>query len=298
MRDERRNYVVVGGFVLLALAGLLAWVLLISGRTGAVDAYTISYENVMGLKSGTEILFEGYPVGLIQGIHPVLDDGRQRFRVDVSVQRGWRIPEDSLARITAPGLLSAFAIDIRGGASQRMLSPGDAIAGEEASNVLDVVAGVNSVLVERIEPWLDEMSAGTLAISSNLEDFTKDLRGTMSRIDGLVNDDNIGRIEGILENLDGASGDISSIAGDLDDTLVIVEKLLTDLDVIVELNRDDLTQTVADARITLETISRYVESVAFNLDTTMRNMSEFSREIRENPALILRGTATDAGAVE
>ena len=79
---------------------------------------------------------------------------------------------------------------------------------------------------------------------------------------------------------------------------MIVENLLTDLDAIVELNRDDLTQTVADARITLETISRYVESVAFNLDTTMRNMSEFSREIRENPALILRGTATDAGAVE
>ena len=59
-----------------------------------------------------------------------------------------------------------------------------------------------------------EMSAGTLAISSNLEHFTSDLRGTMERIDELVNDENVGRVEGILVNLDTASLDIADVAGD------------------------------------------------------------------------------------
>ena len=75
----------------LALAGLLAWVLLISGRTGAVDAYTISYENVMGLKSGTEILFEA----------AVADDRRPRDAI--AAARAWASGEMPMMTARALG---------------------------------------------------------------------------------------------------------------------------------------------------------------------------------------------------
>jgi len=36
-------------------------------------------------------------------------------------------------------------------------------------------------------------------------------------------------------------------------------------------------------------VSRNIDSITYNLEGTSRNMSEFSREIRENPGLLLGG---------
>ena len=95
------------------------------------------------------------------------------------MQRGWRIPADSLATITAPGLLAAYVIDIREGASEQMLEPGAEIPGRGAADVLAAVnslAGeVEHILDERIGPIFDELADGMPRIVANLEVFTKDL---------------------------------------------------------------------------------------------------------------------------
>ena len=63
MRDDQRNYILVGVFVIAMVAGLVLWIAMISGRTGATDAYTIRYDGVLGLAAGTQIYFDGYPIG-------------------------------------------------------------------------------------------------------------------------------------------------------------------------------------------------------------------------------------------
>jgi len=68
MRNDKRNYVMVGSFVIAMLALLIIWIAMVSGRTGATDDYYIIYDNVMGLNTGVEILFEGYRVGHIEDI--------------------------------------------------------------------------------------------------------------------------------------------------------------------------------------------------------------------------------------
>ena len=101
MRDDQRNYAVVGVFVIAVTAGLVAWMAVLAGRTGPTDSYHVHFANVMGLSSGTQVLYQGYPVGMIEDIRPTVREGRPAFRLDLSVQRGWRIPEDSVATITA-----------------------------------------------------------------------------------------------------------------------------------------------------------------------------------------------------
>ena len=295
MKDDQRNYIVVGVFVLAASAILLLWIAKLTGRTGPTDSYFAVYDNVMGLQSGTQILFEGYPIGFIDGIEPIEHDGRQHFRVDVSVRKDWSIPTDSLARITAPGLLSAFAIDIEGGESESNLAPGDRIRGVPAFAVLDMVAQLNDLLSEKIEPWLTEMASGTLSISANLESFTADLGETMKRVDALMDKGNVARIDRILVNLEATSTEASSIITDLGDTRRNIDQLITNVDRAVELNRGDLTQAITDARFTLEALSRYVESIVYNLDVTMRNMNEFSQQVRENPGVLVRGRNAEDG---
>ena len=61
MKNNRLNYVIVGAFVLLVLAGLVASVALLTGRTGATDDYFAIYKNVTGVAFGSRVLFEGFP---------------------------------------------------------------------------------------------------------------------------------------------------------------------------------------------------------------------------------------------
>ena len=92
MIDSRRNYMITGGFVVVMIAILVVWIAILSGGTGSTTAYWIRYQSVMGLSSGTQILFEGYPVGRIEGISPLSHAKGGGFRLDVSVDSGWLIP--------------------------------------------------------------------------------------------------------------------------------------------------------------------------------------------------------------
>ena len=97
MRNDKRNYIVVGVFVIAMLVALILWIALLSGSTGATDDYHIVYDNVMGLKTGAEILYEGFPVGHIEDISPGEREGRSSYRVYVCVKRVWPFPEDCSA---------------------------------------------------------------------------------------------------------------------------------------------------------------------------------------------------------
>ncbi|MBW2694767.1 MAG: MCE family protein, partial [Deltaproteobacteria bacterium] len=77
MKDANRNYVAVGAFVLSMLAAVVLWFAALSGLAVSTDSYFILWDNVMGLKPGTQILFEGYQIGLIENIErsPEADSG-------------------------------------------------------------------------------------------------------------------------------------------------------------------------------------------------------------------------------
>ncbi len=142
MKSTKINYVIVGAFVLLTIAGLIVTTALLTGRTGSADNYHAIYDNVTGVKYGSQVLYEGYPIGQVDDIVPVGQGARMRFRIDFSVQQGWLIPDDSLAKIAAPGLLSAVTISIESGRSATALKPGSEVKSAEAADILAAVTGI------------------------------------------------------------------------------------------------------------------------------------------------------------
>ena len=131
MQDSRINYVVVGAFVTGMIVALVVALSILSGRSGATDTYYTLYDNVTGIKYGTAVLYEGYQIGQVDTIEPTANSGVGAapgtnasakgvlFKVVLKVKRGWRIPEDSVARAAASGILSAMTVDIRGGPGTR-----------------------------------------------------------------------------------------------------------------------------------------------------------------------------------
>jgi phospholipid/cholesterol/gamma-HCH transport system substrate-binding protein len=262
--DDRRNYVMVGSFVLAMGVALVVWLAILTGRTGATDRYHIFYGNVMGLAPGSEVLFEGYPVGLIESIAPAAPGEKQRFRVDVSVRRGWPIPSDSEARISASGLLSAVGIDIQSGSSPALLQPGGEIPGGETPNLLEAVSNVagdiEALLEESVLPLVNSLAEG---------------------------------VPEILNNLAAVTGGLDTTRGELDQLLIQANELLAR-------NQGSLDHSIDDLHHSLEAVARHIDAMSRNLDATSRNLAEFSAQIRRDPSLLLRGRSVepDAGTGE
>jgi len=278
----------------------VVWIAVLAGRTGATDDYHVHFANVMGLSSGTQVLYQGYPVGMIEDIRPMVREGRQVFRLDLSVERGWPIPEDSVATITASGLLSAVVINVEAGASETLLEPGSEISSVEAPDLFAAMSSVAEDMGELIEgslkPMLDALGEGGPEIIADLEAFTAKLNETLAKIDGFLSEENARRIEDTLENLESTSVSFAAVSGELEQTRLRVDELLDSVNGMVEENRRPVGQAVVDLHESLESVSRHIEAIAYHLEVTTRNMNEFSRQIRENPSVIIRGRASGGEA--
>ena len=97
MKRENINYVVVGSFVLIVVACFFVFLYQISGSSGPTDKYFATYKNVTGIKFGTPVSFEGYQIGQVEEIIPIRQDGKTNYRLVLSIQEDWPVPQDSIA---------------------------------------------------------------------------------------------------------------------------------------------------------------------------------------------------------
>ncbi len=300
MRDDRRNYLLVGAFVIAMLAGLLVWLALLSGRTGATDPYYVVFNNVMGLTPGTKVLYEGYPVGRIEEISPADGGGDGRFRVDLRIRRGWRIPRDSAAGVSASTLLSAMMLDIRAGESDEAIEAGGEIPASLSPSLFTVMAEVagefGELAEDSLRPLLDSLSEGTPEIITSLESFTDELNQTLGRVNALIAPLEGARVERILGNVESTSANFATVSGDLVQTQQRLDALLESVDALLDNNREELTHAIVDLHDSLESVTRHIDDISRNLAATTRNMNEFSRQLRQNPGVLIRGRSADEEA--
>lgn len=318
MRTGKFSYFAVGLFVIAMLVALIVAVSLLTGRTGATDDYFTVYRNVTGIKFGTQVLYEGYPVGQVERVTPQPEQGRMRFRVDFTVTEGWRIPDDSIAEVAAPGLLSAITISIRAGKSATPLVPGSQVNGQERSDIFAVVSSVASDFGDlsetSLKPLLANLNRAVLSFADLMEkqapkmtgditSVTGDLAARLPRIlsdaeviasnlQGISSDVKLllqptkgeslnDQIRGILRNVDAATSGFSQLAGELQSTRANADRLLVDLGGVAR----ELNTMVGDNRLDIERTVidlRYVlESVTRHIDAINQNLEGASRNMNE-----------------
>jgi phospholipid/cholesterol/gamma-HCH transport system substrate-binding protein len=296
---DQRNYAVVGAFVLAMVAALIVGIWKLSGGIGPSEHYFVLFDNVMGLKEDTRIYFQGHPVGLIDRISRTRDDeGRLRYRVDVRIERELSLPEDSEAEITAHGLLSSLVIDIRGGSSPTPVEPGGQIRGVEAGMFAKVTAAADrmTALIDDLREPVEAVRKQAPRILENVESLTSDLGGAATQLNSLLQTDNVDSMGRTLANLESSTGSLADASSDLRATRDGIDRLLARLNGLLDEEEGDLARSLAELQYSLETVARHIDAIAQNLEGTTRNMNEFSRQIRENPGVFLRGRETGDGA--
>lgn len=334
MRTSKINYFIVGLFVITMIVALVVAVALLTGRTGATDSYHAYYSNVTGVKFGTQVVYEGYPIGQVVEVTPEAKDGRMRFRVDFDVVQGWRIPDNSIVEIAAPGLLAAVTLAVNAGDSETALNPGAEIPAQERSDMFAAVANVagdfgdlsnnylkpllrnvdNTVL--QIGEFLQAGGEGRMiaadardtmamargvmsdlkdripSIAQKLESILSDVSVTSKRLNEILTPQNQQKILGMIDNLNAATQKFDTV-------LITMNSILKDIDDLVLDSEGDLAITMKESRYVVESISRNIDAMTQNMDGAARNLYEFSRQIRQNPGLLLGGTSPeDKGAVK
>lgn len=305
MNEANRSYIVVGAFVLAMLLVLILWFVVLSGTTASTDRYYILWDNVMGLKDGTQILYEGYPFGLIDDIEKLdgTDPEGKNYRVEILVREGWQIPDSAVAETTAPSFLSALVVNIQAGDSETFLEPGSRVKAKESSDLLavagDALAGVTDTL-EWVKPELQKItnSVSTVLNDENAAKITEMLETLNARVEEILSPANAERIESILTNLDSVAEDTANLTEGLKRTKGQIDTVLKRVDELMAEHSDDLGHSLTDLHASLETVSRHIDAIANNLENATRDFGEFSGQIRENPSVILRGreSADDGGA--
>lgn len=314
MRDNKINYVIVGVFVLAMLSAVLMTVLMLTGRTGAVDTYYMVFNNVAGVNRGTKVQFEGYPIGQVTTIEPTRDGPELRFKVWATVEHGWPIPSDSQAQIAASGLLSAVVVDIKAGKSTAYLPPGGRVPSGEGGNLFAVMSGVANEVTDlsqnALRPLLSninaqvtlvgdilrdsapQMMANLLAVSGDLKDktptITQNVQDFSVNLNKVLSEDNLKSIDASLANVQRTTETFAQMAGDLRGTERRLETVMDQLGEVVASSRGDVAGSLQELRRTLSSVSRSVSVISSDLEGAARNLNEFSREVRRDPGQLLR----------
>ncbi|AXQ29757.1 MCE family protein [Solimonas sp. K1W22B-7] len=296
MINSKWNLAMVGGFVLLGLVSLVLTLAVLAGRTGSTDTYYTVYANVSGLKFGSKVLFEGYPVGQVEEVEPYVQQGQMRFRVRMSVTEGWKIPSDSIARSTASGVLAPQTIEISAGSSPKALEPGATITaggmGGLMSSVASVTGNIDELTEQALLPLLQNLNRQVTLLGTILQEDIRPLAQNSNKVMVAASRD-VPTILGHLERVSARADRLLSpqrvealgrTIDHADQTLLSLRNGSRQL----EQAAPDVLVALRELRLTIESMSRRSEGVAQNLETSTRNLQEFSRQIRRSPGTLLR----------
>ncbi len=326
MKRDNINYLMVGSFVLAMAVALVVLLFAVTGRHGPTDTYYVVYNNVAGLNFGTGVFFEGYRIGQVEAITPQPDAGGMRYKLELGVQAGWKIPSDSVAAVAASGLISAVTIDIHQGKSATSLQPGDILAGQAQTDlfsVLNQAAGdFRTLSQDGLMPVLKNLDTRITAVTDEILKFRHDdlsplvtmlherldkevLGGTISIIkqldesarglQAMFSTANQEHVKDILTHVDGVAVNLNALISRVETSRAEADKLLVALDSLVIDNRDEVSAGVGAAQVSmrelqlaLKTVNEHLGQILANLEGGTRNMNEFARTIRGNPARLLR----------
>ena len=184
--ETRANYILIGVFTLLVIAGgfgFVWWFQRLSG-SGSQVAYEVVYDgSVSGLRPGSAVLFNGIRVGEVSVIRLDTEDPRKVVAL-ISVAGTTPVRTDTKAGLELAGLTGVASVALIGGTPTAALlkpdggKPPRIVAGGGAFT--DVMQGAKQVL-ERIDRLIETNEKKLEQILADISTFTKDLAGKDGR---------------------------------------------------------------------------------------------------------------------
>lgn len=289
MKQDNINYLLVGSFVIAT--GLMFFVLLysITGRIADADQYFTVLDDVTGVNEGSSVIYNGYKIGQISSIEPVYKNDKTRFELSLMVKSGWKISRGSKAMISSKGLLSDAQVSIKEGSVSGVLSPGEYITGTASTNIMMVVKSlgqqINTLSTDLIIPLVKQ-------IKDDMSMFSKNMNSEIPRLTANLNE-LVLKLQKNSEAIDSlfARENTKNITTVLTDAKVMMKNLKSaslSVGEIVEGNKSGVNDSVIQLNAAIVSFNSKLNIIMNQLERGSRNINNFSNQIKNNPAVILK----------
>ena len=310
--DRRREQIFVGLFVLVAVALLLATVFVLSGAfSHSAPSYKAKFPYAGGLEEGSPVRYAGGPkVGRVEALR-IDPDNPALIDVTFSVQRGVPVKTDSHVKIASLSALGDNHLEIVPGSSQAALAPAGSLLTADAYTDF-------SALTDK----LNAIAPDAQRLLVSLNDRVSELKGTINRVDDLLNDQNRANLAGTLagvngmiredrapvksmvENLDATSQNIKPLLDDLRKTSNEANVTLTHVDAMIGQNSPEIHESVIELRNALATVNQVagrmnqtlemnsgnIDEMLDNLRQATENLNQFTNTIKSRPSSLIRSS--------
>lgn len=293
------NYTLVGAFVLVLGAALVAAVLWLAagGSTKTkVDLYrSIMEESVSGLSANAPVKFNGVEVGQVRTIR--LDPKNpERVLLTLAIEHGTPITVDTLAVLKTQGLTGIAYVELAGGArgsaplvasspGELPLIPSKASLTARLENVIMTVLGK----VERTSTTLDALLSeqNRAAVSSALADIAAVSRTVAARTSSL--DSAISNAARTADHSARAAAQLGPVIVRVGRGADAVEKMGNEAALASTQAAQTVTALGVDVkRLTADTAPQ-LQRLMGELDVLAASLRRFSESTERNPASLLFG---------
>jgi phospholipid/cholesterol/gamma-HCH transport system substrate-binding protein len=267
------------GVFIVALAALLVVLVLflVGGKlfTRTDEYFTRMEESVTGLEPGSTVKQNGVDVGEIKTISADSADIRKTV-VRFSVKRGTPLKKDMTVSLGSYGITGLKYLEITGGSYGAPNVP----KGGEVRSELSMMGRLTS-RADSIAHKVDRLLGNIIAITEmdNRENLNRMMAASAS----------------LAESLDSMAVDIRNVKPGRRLEAILADVEATSRSLKGQVQRARIDSAVNDYRLAAQDIQKIVRnsqedvSVSLtNLKEIMKNMNTFTRQIKENPSILLR----------
>jgi virulence factor Mce-like protein len=305
-----------GLFVLLGIGALVGWLYLQVVKPGQRSTYFIFMEEVSGIRPGTEVRVNGFPVGQVSGIDPDLDIEGIEFRVTIVVDKIWPIPVDSTITITRDGILSTPILQLTPGQTETPLMEGGRILTipapptitDQVSDLIENQVGpslkafmataevLQGQLEENVPAMVDDaryiMTTGSRAVAAlegEVEKLAIGLGDAGDLLSRISEDQNVEQVESFITNLEETSRNLQTASIELKAVLEAANSFVESGERLISSNEAPINNSIQDTELAMQSFATNIEAVMRNLERASQEIAALAGKLNENPSAILSG---------
>lgn len=321
---KKSSFIKIGLIATITLIAFFAGINYLNSKTIFKDEtlFYAVYERVDGLDNSSQVLLNGFPVGQVSDIY-FTDDNSGNLMVELLIDEGFEIPENSIAQIYSLDLMGTkgvqFLIDKEANA---MYKNGDTIKTsieqgiQEQVNMQilplkkkaeELISSFDSVLTI-VQAVFNEDTRKNLTISfSSIKNTLTNLEKTTFTLDTLLVTEK-SKLAEIFSN-------VESITANIEDNNEMLSNVIKNFSNISDsLAKADVSKTISEANTALNQLNGVIDkinngdgsiSLLLNNDTLYNNiesatyhLNRLMKDLHENPKRYLHFSIIDLGSTK
>ncbi len=246
--NDMKREVKIGLFAVAVLLAAWAAAKFLKGAEifGNTNRYYAYYEQVGGIQTASHVLIYGVKVGSVTRVE-LDEDMSKGVRLELSVDKRYRIPADSKAKIFSNGVMGGKAIEIVMGASSDIIPDDGTIASETGTDIFDMAGAELEFFKNKITAVADGLTAALDGINILLTENTANINSIVANVDGLT-----GNVNDMLskekEHMEVALSSLSRFSKSLGDNAEKIDTIMNNMSRFSsELAEADLVGSIEDA---------------------------------------------------